>query len=222
MTRFELLLQTESLALLVFVVHYVANVPKTREIRANFDTDTVVVYQAYGDAIAEPALAQGRFVAPFSFRRMTWIKPSFLWLMHRSNWGAKKGQERTLAIRIKRSGWERALEMAVLTSPDGPVFQDGARWERDFKTARVHVQWDTERSLRGAGLDHLSIQVGLGRDVIQEFVDDWIVAVEDMTRPVAKIKRLLKLGKASEAKRQLPPERVYPVGLPLSERLWIG
>ncbi|MGW1086997.1 DUF4291 family protein [Streptomyces sp. NPDC002596] len=25
---------------------------------------------------------------------MTWIKPSFLWLMHRSNWAQKSGQER--------------------------------------------------------------------------------------------------------------------------------
>ncbi|MBL8891477.1 MAG: DUF4291 family protein [Planctomycetaceae bacterium] len=30
--------------------------------------------------MAEPALKQQRFVAPFSFDRMTWIKPSFLWL----------------------------------------------------------------------------------------------------------------------------------------------
>ncbi len=52
-----------------------------REIRAGFDRETLVVYQAYAPAIAGPALAAQRFVPPFSFNRMTWIKPSFLWLM---------------------------------------------------------------------------------------------------------------------------------------------
>ena len=194
---------------------------RLREIRADYDADTIVVYQAYGDAIAEPAIAQGRFVSPFSFNRMTWIKPSFLWLMHRSNWGSKKGQERTLRVRICRSGWEQSLAMAVLTSPDGPLFGNVAKWEKDFKKAHVHVQWDTERSLRGAALEHQSIQVGLGRQVIQTFVDDWILDVEDMTASVATIERLLKQGKAAEAKRHLPRERAYPVSEQVSQRLWL-
>jgi hypothetical protein len=83
-------------------------VTELREIRADFDADSIVVYQAYGDPIADAALRAGTFVAPFSFNRMTWIKPSFRWLMHRSNWGQKSGQERTLRVRIRRSGWERA------------------------------------------------------------------------------------------------------------------
>ncbi len=194
---------------------------RLREVRADYDADSIVVYQAYRDAIAEPAIAQGRFVSPFSFNRMTWIKPSFLWLMHRSNWGSKKGQERTLRVRIRRSGWEQALAMAVLTSPDGPLFGNAARWEKDFEKAHVHVQWDTERSLRGAALEHQSIQVGLGRQIIQTFVDDWILDVEDLTASVATIKRLLKQGKAAEAKRQLPRERAYPVNEQIAQRLWL-
>lgn len=193
-----------------------------REIRADYDAETIVVYQAYGRAIADPAIAHGRFVSPFSFKRMTWIKPSFLWLMHRSNWGNKKGQERTLRVRISREGWEQALELGVLTSPDGPVFSDSQKWATDFKAARVHVQWDTERSLRGAALDYQSIQVGLSRHVIQEFVDTWIVQIEDMTPSVATMRRLLKQGKIAEAKRQLPRERTYPVIDRISQRLWMG
>jgi hypothetical protein len=56
-----------------------------RKIRADFDRETVVIYQAYPPAIADAALAAGRFVPPFAIQRMTWIKPSFLWLIHRSN-----------------------------------------------------------------------------------------------------------------------------------------
>ena len=37
-----------------------------------------------------PPWRRSRFVPPFSFHRMTWIKPSFLWLMHRRDWGQKK------------------------------------------------------------------------------------------------------------------------------------
>ncbi|MDE3231051.1 MAG: DUF4291 family protein, partial [Chloroflexota bacterium] len=49
-----------------------------RDIRADFDERSLVVYQAYRPEIAEAAVRAGRFVAPFSLNRMTWIKPSFL------------------------------------------------------------------------------------------------------------------------------------------------
>src|SRR5262245_36915754 len=137
--------------------------PSEREIRADFDRETIVVYQAYAPAIAEAALEAGRFVAPFSFQRMTWIKPSFLWLMHRSNWGRKSGQERVLAVRLKRGGWEKALSLAVLTSHVPGVFASAEEWARQLAAAKVHVQWDPERSLRGAGLPYRSIQVGVSR-----------------------------------------------------------
>src|SRR5690242_19909602 len=113
-----------------------------RQIRADFDASTVVVYQAYPAAIADPALAAGRFVAPFSFTRMTWIKPSLRWLMHRSNWARKPGQERILAVRITRTGWEQALSEAVLTGPEPAVYGSAAAWREAFSQTRVHVQWD--------------------------------------------------------------------------------
>src|SRR5215471_18135245 len=94
------------------------------EIRANYDERSIVVYQAYRPEIALPALEQQRFVPPFSLNRMTWIKPSFLWMMERSNWGKKAGQEMILAIRITRQGWEEALSQAALTSPNARVYRD--------------------------------------------------------------------------------------------------
>ena len=79
---------------------------------------------------------------------MTWIKPSFLWLMHRSNWGQKSGQECVLAVRLTRTGWEKALSLAVLTSFVPGVFASPDEWAEQFAAAQVHVQWDPERSLR--------------------------------------------------------------------------
>jgi hypothetical protein len=191
------------------------------EIRADYDRDTIAVYQAYCPAIADAALAAGRFVPPFSFGRMTWIKPSFLWLMHRSNWAQKGGQERVLCVRVKRTGWEAALSQAVLTSFEPGLFASPERWAEQFATARVHLQWDPERSLRGAGLPYYSIQVGLSRHIIRAYAGDWVVQIEDYTPLVRKIYGLLQSGQADKAKRLLPPERVYPVSAELGSRLLI-
>ncbi|QDT89627.1 DUF4291 domain-containing protein [Gimesia algae] len=191
------------------------------EIRADYDRETIVVYQAYSDAIADPALAAQRFVAPFSLGRMTWIKPSFLWLMHRSNWGQKSGQTRILAVRITRIGWEKALSLGVLTSPEKRVFASAKEWEHQFKNARVHIQWDTERSARGAALPYFSIQVGLSRHIIREFVDDWIIGIEDLTPTVRKLNRL-RTSSSKGFKRYLPFEKVYSVNAELQRNLLIS
>ena len=196
--------------------------PAEHEIRADFDRETIVVYQAYSPAIAEAAVSAQRFVPPFSLNRMTWIKPSFLWLMHRSNWGLKGGQERILAIRITRIGWEKALSLAVLTSFSPSVFCSPAEWEMQFQRALVHLQWDTERSLRGAGLPYFSIQIGLSRHVIVEYVEEWVTQIEDITPRVRKIHGLLQSGQADKAKRHIPSEKIYPVAPTLARRLLIN
>ncbi|WP_033337953.1 DUF4291 domain-containing protein [Catenuloplanes japonicus] len=175
------------------------------EIRAAYDNATITVYQAYSPAIAGPALVAGTFVPPFSFTRMTWIKPSFLWLMHRSNWAQKPGQERILAVRMTRAGFDAALAEAVPTT--------GAH-----AGARVHVQWDPERSLRGAALNVYSIQVGIGRALIRTLVDEWIVSLTDVTPLAVKINSLVRAGRAPQAQRLLPPDRVYQPSLKISSR----
>lgn len=191
------------------------------EIRARYDRDSIVMYQAYSSPIADAALEAQKFVEPFSFGRMTWIKPSFLWLMERSNWGSKSGQERTLAVVISRKGWESALSRAVLTSYEPSVFRSRREWDAQFKQAEVHVQWDPERNLRGAALDYYSIQVGISRHVIQEFVNEWILRIEELTPLVTKMHALIRAGKADQAKRHLPQEREYPVPEDIGQRIMI-
>ncbi|WP_040709102.1 DUF4291 domain-containing protein [Nocardiopsis potens] len=182
-----------------------------RRVRADFDARSIVVYQAYPPAVAEPALRAQRFVPPFSLNRMTWIKPSFLWLMHRSNWAGKSGQERILAVRITREGWEEALSRAVLTT-EAP---------EAVARAAVHVQWDPERSIRGAARDHYSIQVGIGRGMIRTFAEEWVVGLTDITPRVRRIAALVRGGRSAAARRLLPPERLYPVPPAVAERLLI-
>jgi hypothetical protein len=200
----------------------VCTVPNLREIRADYDRTTVVVYQAYCPAVADAALAAGTFVEPFSFGRMTWIKPSFLWLMARSNWGRRPGQERTLAVRLRRDAWDHALSLAVPTDPAAAAYADYGSWRRAFGAAAVHAQWDTERSLRGAGLSHYSVQVGLSRAVVREYAEAWVVGLLDVSDRVRAIAELVRHGRVAEAKRRLPPERPYPVAEPTRRRLGMG
>ncbi|GIG66927.1 DUF4291 domain-containing protein [Phytomonospora endophytica] len=181
----------------------------SREIRADFDDATIVIYQAYGDRIADAALAAGTFVAPFSFGRMTWLKPSLTWLMHRSDRARRPGQERVLAVRITRAGWETALGAAALTTGD----------PRELARADVHVQWDPERTLRGAPANHYSIQVGVGRGLIRAFAEDWVRDITDLTPRVRKAAGLILRGDTAAARRLLPAERVYPLAPALAKPL---
>lgn len=186
-----------------------------RQIRADFDRESIVVYQAYSDPIADAALEAGHFVAPFSFQRMTWIKPSFRWLMSRSHWASRAGQTRILAVRIGRPQWERALGAAVLTDPDPSVYADATAWRQQFDETDVHVQWDPERSLRGKKLEQRSLQVGIGRGLVREFAEEWVLGVSDLTKVATRIRKHLATGDTGRARRLLPTEKRYP----LSERI---
>ncbi|MBB6463836.1 DUF4291 domain-containing protein [Flammeovirga kamogawensis] len=192
-----------------------------QEIRAEFDKETVTVYQAYNKNIALSAIRNNKFEKPFSFNRMTWIKPSFLWLMERSNWGNKSNQDYILKIKIKRECWERALSIGVLTDPDKQVYSTGYEWEKQFKEAKVHIQWDPERTLKGGKLKERTIQVGISRYLIEEYNNDWISEIDDLTPIVKKMNQLRRAGKYKEMKRLLPNEKLYPLNKEIEKRIGV-
>lgn len=154
-------------------------------IRAAFSDDAVRVYQAYGPDIALPALAAGRFVPPFDMTRMTWIKPSFNWMMYRSGYATKPGQEMVVGIDITRGGFEWALEHAVLSNYNPSVHASHADWQASLAGAPVRVQWDPERDWQLNVVEHVrAIQIGLSSEAVERYVNEWIVRLEDVT-PVA-------------------------------------
>ncbi|WP_018351763.1 DUF4291 domain-containing protein [Longispora albida] len=181
------------------------------QIRAVYIVDTITVYQAYSPAIAEPALAAGRFVAPFKRERMTWIKPSFLWMMYRCGWAAKPGQERVLAVEITRAGFEWALANACLSHYDPDVHASRAAWAQQLKTSPVRVQWDPERDLHLRPLPCRSLQVGLGGEAAGRYADEWIVGLTDVTGLATEIHDLVRAGDTDRATALLPAERVYEI-----------
>ncbi|MFG3700899.1 DUF4291 domain-containing protein [Micromonospora sp. NPDC047620] len=181
------------------------------QIRADFTADTVTVYQAYPPEIARAALAAGRFVPPFKRERMTWVKPSFRWMMYRCGWATKPGQERVLAVEITRSGFEWALAHSCLSSFDRDRYPDRETWSRRLRASPVRVQWDPERSLRLAPLPHRSLQVGLAGEAVRRYVDEWLVALTDATPMAHAVRAALDAGDDSAAEALLPPERPYPL-----------
>jgi uncharacterized protein (UPF0248 family) len=153
-----------------------------RHILADFDEDTVVVYQAYGDAIASWALEHGRFGGPsFSFDRMSWIKPGFLWMMHRSQWATAEGQERVLAIRLQRSFFDEVLRRAVPTSHVRARYASRKDWQDALARAEVLVQWDPDHDPAGNKLERRAIQLGLRGEQLVRYAADAVVAIEDRT-----------------------------------------
>lgn len=179
------------------------------EIRAVHDDETITVYQAYRAAIALPALEAQRFVPPFKRDRMTWIKPSFLWMMYRSGWATKEGQEHVLAVRLRRAGFDAAVAGACLSHYSPGVHADRAEWSRLLRGSPVRVQWDPERSLQLQPLGYRSLQLGLSGDAVHRYVDDWTVDIRDVTDLAHTVHALVKDGALDEARALLPDERVY-------------
>jgi Domain of unknown function (DUF4291) len=190
-----------------------------RQIRAAHDADTLVVYQAFRPAIADAALRAGRFVPPFSFDRMTWIKPSFTWMMHRSSWATAPGQERVLAIRMHRDGFAAALSLACLSSfhPDAHDSRDS--WRQQLRLSEVRVQWDPERSWTLEPLPFRTIQVGLRGRAVTRYVDSWIDDIDDVTERAHAARDLVRIGDIGAARALSPVEDELVVPAQIRHRL---
>lgn len=178
------------------------------EIRAVHDDDTIRVYQAFNHFIANAALKHGRFVEPFSRSRMTWIKPSFLWMMYRAGWGYKDdNQFRILAVDISREGFEWALAHSCPSHPDPAMSAE--QWKRHKAATPVRIQWDPERNLHFHPLDHRAIQIGLSGEAVPLYADQWVQRIEDVTPLAHRIHALVEAKQLDEAKALLPVERPY-------------
>ena len=178
-----------------------------RHILAHYDEASIVVYQAYRPSIAAFAVAEGRLGGPeFSFARMSWIKPNYLWMMFRSRWGTKEGQESTLGLRISREFFERILEQAVPSSYDSRLFADHESWKSAGDQSDVRLQWDPDHSPSGANLERRAIQLGLRGKTLRAFATSELLEVIDLTEFVAAQRGNVA---GAFARLRTPVERVY-------------
>ena len=185
---------------------------KERVIRANYDNETITVYQAFSKKIALPAVEAQTFVSPpFKMERMTWIKPSFLWMMYRSGWGTKENQECILAIKIKREGFEWALKNSCLSHFNSKIHSNHEDWKNKLKNSPVRIQWDPEKDILLEPLPYRSIQIGLSGIAVENYVSDWITHIEDISDKSQSIHQLIIDNKINQAKDVLPSEEIYPL-----------
>ncbi|MEV4417690.1 DUF4291 domain-containing protein [Catellatospora sp. NPDC049609] len=182
----------------------------TRQIRAVFDDETITVYQAYRPEIGDAAAGLGRFPDWYRRDRMTWIKPSFLWMMYRCGWATKPDQERVLAIRLRRDGFDAAVRQGVPSHHDHDRYAQLADWRRALEQSPVRVQWDPERDLHLRPLPHRAIQIGLSGSAVAAYVDEWTVDITDVTGLAHEIHALVTARDLDAATRLLPPEHPYP------------
>lgn len=184
--------------------------PQTgRVILAQFDAEAVVVYQAYRPSIGHYAARHGHFGGDFSLSRMTWIKPNFLWMMYRSGWGTKEGQEVTLAIRLKRAAFDEILGGAVHSNFNHHVYPSQDEWQRELKSSHVRLQWDPDHGPKGNPLERRAIQLGLRGPVVEKYSQEWILGIEDISEFVANQQKIVAAGRLDEL--ITPSETVYPV-----------
>lgn len=184
--------------------------PKTgRHILAQYDDESIIVYQAYKPEIGLYAAENNFFEAGYSFSRMSWIKTSFLWMMYRSGWGKKEGQEIVLAIRIKRTAFDEILSLAVHSYYDENIYTSIENWEEAVSKSDVRLQWDPDRHPSGAPLERRAIQLGLRGDILRRYTKEWILNIENITEFV---KEQYELVKIKEYKNLiLPVENIYPI-----------
>lgn len=152
-----------------------------KHIMAQFDEDTIIVYQAYADAIADFAVEHQYFGDAFSYTRMSWIKPNFLWMMFRSGWAQKPGQERVLAIRIRCSFFDEILTQAVPSSFTTSGFTTQEAWKQAIETSDVRLQWDPDHDPVGNCLPRRALQLGLRGQMLARYGKEEILEIIDVT-----------------------------------------
>jgi len=154
---------------------------KGKVILAQYDEESIVVYQAYRSSIGHFAVTHKYFGGDFKLDRMSWIKPNFLWMMYRSGWGTKDGQEVILAITLKREAFDQILSLVVHSSFDSSRYANEKDWKYALKSSSVRLQWDPDHDPIGTKLTRKAIQLGLRNETLEKYSKEWVLDIEDIS-----------------------------------------
>ncbi len=147
-------------------------------LQAQYTDEEVVVYQAYKESIASYAVEKQSFVGAeevgFSFNRTSWIKPNFTWMMYRCAWGTKdERQTRILAIRLKRSFFDKILAEAVhaqYNKETGEIYETREEWQKALRRAKIVMQWDPDHEpFTNHKYSRRAIQLGIRPELLKYF-----------------------------------------------------
>lgn len=199
---------------------------KGRQITCAYSGSDIVVYQAYNKEIAQHAVEHQTFEGcpKFDMRRMTWIKPNFLWMMYRCEWATKDvNQQHVLALFVNRDDFENLiLRNGVLTfnpfasdcfDPNWMYYSSQEEWEKEAKQAknsenRIRVQWDPYHHPSGNKLGETrAIQIGIKGSFLPSSLLSCVSKIEDITHFVREQNELRLAG----GDVLIPVETVYHV-----------
>lgn len=175
------------------------------------DDEGVFVYQAFCDNIADWAIKNQTLGGPdFNPKRMTWIKPSFAWVLYRSGYGNKHNQNRILKVKISHKSMASILTLCECKTAGGGSLG--------------RVQWDPARDILSSDngkeprkmLRKRAIQIGVKGRISELYVSS-ILSIEDVTPLAHKVGKIhsvltshkLKNNPMIELLSQLPNERSY-------------
>lgn len=186
---------------------------KGKHILAQFDDNSIVVYQAFNSEIAEYAVKNKKFTGclSYNYTRMTWIKPNFMWMMYRSGWGSKPNQSNILAIWLKLEVFERYLENAkVIITNKKLLKQKSKKINNKNLSGSIYVQWDPDHDHRGDNHPYRkALQIGLKN--IHSFINgDDIIDIQDISNFVYTQRIIAKNKKNKDIENLIvAKERIY-------------
>lgn len=194
---------------LIKYVDFENQLPKQGKIAVAYQEESnIIVYQAYNEKIAKYAIENQKIGGEyFSKNRMTWIKPNFLWMMYRSGWASKENQTRILAIWISKKSFDELVSKSVLTSYNSDVYKNEEGWKQLLQERDIRVQWDPSHDAYGNKLDRKAIQIGIKGKMLDVFINEMIIKIEDITEFVKEEKH--KLDSGNEENVLIPHETIY-------------
>ncbi|GAA6138024.1 DUF4291 domain-containing protein [Arenicella sp. 4NH20-0111] len=178
-----------------------------KHILAQYTDEYVVAYQAYRPSIGKFAAENQYFGGDFSFSRMSWIKTNFLWMMYRSGWGTKVGQEITLALYLKRDYFEKILSSAHPSTNVHGMPKD--EWDKQIAATNVRLQWDPDHDPHGAKQERKAIQLGLRKDFLEPFSGEGILNIVDISDFVSAQREFVQRNELH--KLITPSEYCFPI-----------
>jgi len=192
-----------------YYIEQLKNTPQNGQIILGYQTDDmIVVYQAYNNQIAEYAVANQKLGgAHFSYNRMSWIKPNFLWMMYRCGWAEKENQENVIALWIRKTDFEAILEQAVYSSFQEHIYTSRETWKNELEKKEVRLQWDPDHDPCGNKEERRAIQLGLKGEILKKFGQEMIQKIENITDFVKFQKQLVNNNDINNL--QVPVESVY-------------
>lgn len=180
-----------------------------KRIFAYYDDEGIFVYQAFKPSVVEFAVENGTFGKGFGLDRITWIKPSFGWILQRTNYASKHKMEAIAKIKLSHEAWYEILSNSVPSQFDELRYENQMQWNLEVEKSDIIHQWDPDRALDGRKLERRAIQIGLRGEAIKRYVNEWIISVEDVTYLAKEVFEAVKLGRSTE--NILPEMKEYKV-----------